>query len=207
MITTIYFIRHGQNEASKNDLIAGDLPVPLTELGRDQARRIADRLARRISPIPGTVPVFVSPTVRTIETAWPVAEALGVAPELNAALTEFPLGPWTGRTFHELRQEDAFRRYIQDPTCHPMGSGVMVREVADRVSGALRGLLASGRGPIQVVVTHGGIIRLAVAEALGMDLRHYNRIACDEGSISAIRYRDDADDQTWPRLALLNEHP
>jgi probable phosphoglycerate mutase len=166
---------------------------------------LAERLITLISPVPGTVPVFVSPTVRTIETAWPIAEALGGAPEVSAEFNEFPLGAWVGRSFRELRQEPEFSAYFKDPVQHPMGSGTFVHEVAARVEKATATALASGRGPIQVVVTHGGIIKLAVAAALGIDLRHYNRIECDEGSISAIQYRDDAEDQTWPRVVLLNE--
>ncbi len=207
MISTLFLVRHGENEASRQGLLAGDLPSSLTERGRAQARRASERLSQLLAAVPGTVPVFSSPLPRTLETAWPIAEALGVAPEPDSAFTEFPLGPWGGRSFAELREDPAYLAYVQDPTKNPMGSGAFVRDVADRVTAGAARLLSLQRGPLLVLVTHGGVIRLLIAEALGMGLRHYNRIQCDEGSISALRYREDATDPTWPRLAFLNEKP
>src|SRR5690606_33644447 len=131
-------------------LLAGDLPVRLTERGREQARRAAQRLKTLLGGVPGTVPVLTSPLVRTLETAWLIAEALGVAPEVDPAFTEFPLGPWSGQPFTEIRKTPAFRSYLQDPLKYPMGSGAFVKEVAARVSTGIERLLTAERGPFLV---------------------------------------------------------
>lgn len=208
MISTIVLVRHGENEASEKGLMGGDLPFSLTERGREQSRRTARRLSTLQGAVPGAVPVISSPLPRTIETAWHIAEVLGVAPEINSAFTEFPVGPWGGRSFEELRKDPGFRTYVQDPTKYPMGSGAFVRDVADRVAAGIEKILQANRGPLSVIVTHGGIIRLCVAQALGMNLKHYNRVHCEEGSITIIRYRPDAgQDPTWPRVVRVNEVP
>jgi broad specificity phosphatase PhoE len=208
MISTIVLVRHGENEASRKGLLAGDLPVGLTERGHEQARRAARRLSSLQGAVPGAVQVISSPLPRTIETAWPIAEALGVAPEIQSAFTEFPVGPWSGRSLEELRHDTAFRTYVQDPIKYPMGSGAFVQDVADRVNAGIEKVLQGNRGPFAIIVTHGGIIRLCLAQALGMSLKHYNRLHCDEGSISIIRYRPDSgSDPTWPRVVQVNELP
>jgi ribonuclease H / adenosylcobalamin/alpha-ribazole phosphatase len=208
MISTIVLVRHGENEASAKGLLAGDMSVGLTERGREQAKQTAKRLSSLQGAVPGAVPIISSPLPRTLETAWFIAEALGVAPEIQSAFTEFPVGPWSGRSMEDLRQDAAFRTYVQDPLKYPMGSGAFVQDVADRVDAGINKVLHAGRGPLSVIVTHGGIIRLCLVQALGMSIMHYNRLQCDEGSISIIRYRPNAvTDPTWPRVVQLNEMP
>ena len=46
-MTRIIFIRHGQSQANLESRFAGHIDVPLTELGRTQARLAADYIVKR----------------------------------------------------------------------------------------------------------------------------------------------------------------
>jgi broad specificity phosphatase PhoE len=206
MILTIFFVRHGQNEASHQGVLAGDSAVPLNETGREEARRAARFIAGQVGHSSGFVPVYASPLRRTLETAWVLAEALAVAPEVEFAFSEFPLGAWSGRSLRELREEPAFQHYIENPLQHPMGSGAMVTDVLARAKQGLANILRQQQWPNRVIVSHGGIIKLLIADALGMSLQHYNQLQIDEGSVSILRWKLSGDN-TWPRLSLLNHLP
>ena len=62
--TRVFMVRHGATVLSAEDRFAGVTDVELSEEGREQARRLADRLSgEKIAA------VYASPLGRTIETA------------------------------------------------------------------------------------------------------------------------------------------
>jgi probable phosphoglycerate mutase len=71
--TRVYLIRHGATELSAEDRFAGAVDVLLSDGGRDQARRLGDRLAAEPISV-----AFASPMKRTMETARLVAEPHGI---------------------------------------------------------------------------------------------------------------------------------
>ena len=93
----LYFVRHGQSEANVQSVISNrDLPHPLTELGRQQARQLAQATA--------AVPVariYSSPLLRARQTAEILSAALGAPFEITEALREFDCGIAEGRSDEE----------------------------------------------------------------------------------------------------------
>jgi len=87
----LYIVRHAQ---SINNALANHwdrvCDPPLTELGRRQAEILAHHLATGKSPIPweadrrgyGITRLYCSPMWRALQTAQPVGQALGLAPEV-----------------------------------------------------------------------------------------------------------------------------
>ena len=65
-MTTIYIARHGQNEDNVHGILNGHRDLPLTDLGRQQARQLARHIKDR-----GLVfdAVYASPLGRAFETA------------------------------------------------------------------------------------------------------------------------------------------
>src|SRR5918992_2747326 len=99
-MTTFLLIRHATNSWVGKRL-AGDIPgVPLNDEGRDQARRLVDRLRGvRIDAI------YSSPLERAIDTAEPLASALGLAVRARHRLIEVGFGQWTGREIASLESD------------------------------------------------------------------------------------------------------
>ncbi len=82
---TIYLVRHGQSvlNEGKNERCIDDATAPLTDLGREQARFLAQRVAK----LPIDV-LFASPFERTKQTAQCISEATGHSVEYSSLFTE-----------------------------------------------------------------------------------------------------------------------
>lgn len=88
----LYFIRHGQsanNVLNQSQYLTHRTHDPeLTEIGHQQAQKIADYLVDAIDmPHPELEPIgftkmYVSPMIRALDTAKPIAEALNIVPEV-----------------------------------------------------------------------------------------------------------------------------
>ncbi len=149
--------------------------------GRDQAQRVADRLATE--PI---TTIYVSTLRRTAETAAPLADRLGVALVVEAGLREVHLGEWEGGVFRVRVAEG-----------HPIAKKMIEMERWDVIPGAepadafaarVRGALAhiATRHPDQTVAvfTHGGVIGQALAQATAS--RPFAFSGADNASISHL---------------------
>lgn len=89
---TLYLVRHGEAAASW-----GQSPDPgLSELGREQAQ---DARVALLESLGGRSPTIVSsPLLRAQQTAQPLAEALGLTPEIDDRFREIPSpAPLDGR--------------------------------------------------------------------------------------------------------------
>ena len=96
-----YFVRHGETEANRNQLLAGaGIDHPLTQTGHDQARGLA-RAIRRHIPHP-VHRVYVSSMTRARQTAGYLAEELALEVQIVPDLREWHLGEWEGKTFAEF---------------------------------------------------------------------------------------------------------
>ena len=89
MTTRLFLVRHGATELTAEDRFAGETDVKLSEVGREQARRLAARLA----PEPLSA-VYASPMSRTVETAGIIAQPHGKDVERRDGLREIsrPMG-------------------------------------------------------------------------------------------------------------------
>jgi broad specificity phosphatase PhoE len=138
--------------------------VPLDATGREQAAALAE-VAAGVE----IVTLVCSPLHRARETADIVAGRIGLQPVEEARFAETDTGDWTGRSFAEIRAEDpeGFARFERsDPTFRYPG-GESFAEQSDRVQAGLSDLRAQASVLPALVVCHRGVIRLALAVALG----------------------------------------
>lgn len=152
----LVLVRHGQSLWNAQRRVQGQRCAGLSELGHAQARVTARSLA---AAYPGAR-LLASDLRRTLETAGPLAEALGreIVPE--AALRERRFGAWEGRSHAELATEDAgrFQRFLDgdDAVLGQIG-GETSRDLEDRVLPIFRRLLATTPDDgVTIAVTHGG---------------------------------------------------
>jgi broad specificity phosphatase PhoE len=160
----IHLARHGQTAYNAEGRFQGHLPVPLDDTGREQARALAETVAR--VEVRG---FMCSPLVRARETAEIVAARIGIEPEEDARFAETDTGDWTDRSFADVKATDpeGFHRFeISDPTFRYPG-GESFAEQSDRVQAGLADLRARPGALPALVVCHRGVIRLALAVATG----------------------------------------
>lgn len=89
-----HFVRHGESEANTLHIIANrDQICPLTPLGEQQARDLAERLSGEL-----VTSMFHSPILRAVQTARIIAARLNVPTEATDALREPDCGVLEGRS-------------------------------------------------------------------------------------------------------------
>ena len=181
----LLLVRHGQSEAyvegTPFPLVDGHGDPPLSELGRAQAELVCDRLAGA-----GVDAIYVTTLQRTVQTAAPLAERLGVTPLVEAGLREVYLGEWEG---------GLYRKMVAD--FHPIAQRMFAEERWDVIPGAESlvsfdgrvraaiGRIAAGHAGQRVAVfTHGGVIGQALALATGSRPFAFN--AADNASVSRV---------------------
>lgn len=178
---------------------AGRAPgVALNAVGRDEAARVAERLAS--VPIAA---IYSSPIERAQETARAIAERVGVPVQVNDAFIEIDVGEWTGRTFQELGAApyaDEWRRFNTFRSGTRAGGGELMLDAQVRGVSALLALRAEYAGRTVVVVSHGDVIRAAVAYFTGVPLDLSRRLEIATASITTLTLS--ADDA---RLVTLND--
>ena len=127
MVTTIHLVRHGSHVLPPG-VLAGRLPgVMLSDEGREQARRAAERLARTC----GIGTVHCSPLERTYETAGIISDRLGLTPVSANGLMEIDFGGWAGRSFEELDTLEDWRHWNHFRTgTRPPGGETMLEAQA-----------------------------------------------------------------------------
>ncbi|MBA3303421.1 MAG: histidine phosphatase family protein, partial [Acidimicrobiia bacterium] len=91
--TEVLLVRHGESEPAVRGvdfpLVDGHSDPALAPDGREQAERVADRLAGQ-----DVDAIYVTTLRRTVETAAPLAARLGLEPRVEADLREVHLGEW-----------------------------------------------------------------------------------------------------------------
>ena len=159
-------LRHGQSQADLEDRHEGRADFPLTELGREQARRVgawlkarygADGLVRRN----GVHRILASTLMRAAETAEIVGGALGVAVEADSALMEFNNGELAGllRSESRARFGHLFGNRTELAPYERFPGGETMVEMRARAEHFLSQLLDKAPdGQRILLVSHGGMI-------------------------------------------------
>lgn len=186
----VYLVRHGATSWNESGRFQGHSDIPLSDLGHDQAARVARRLAR--SSIEA---VYSSPLQRAMETARAIASQCGCTPVSDPRLREAHFGDWEGMTFKEFTQAwpERVRQWLGDPLdTRPPGDGAeTLRELENRTREALQDILDRHDDGDVVIVGHGGSIRAVISRALGSDLSIYRRIRLDNCSVSRLEVHGD----------------
>ena len=163
----LLLVRHGQSEGNAAGVIQGRLDPPLTPLGREQARALAERLRAADAAARIVARIVASPLARARATAEIVAAALGLPLVEEPRLMEYDFGEASGLTPAAVRERHPeWSGGRGDGAERPLLPGEEgVRAFDARVAAVLDDLLAlDGR---TVAVAHGGVITTALNLAFG----------------------------------------
>lgn len=166
---TLYLVRHGETEWNRIGRWQGATDIPLSDVGRAQARLLADRL--RDSRI---TQVHASHLSRALETAQIVAAHLGLpAPAVDPRLRERGYGAFEGLTREECAERfpGVWEQYLADRRIVPPNAEPQA-QVTERITAALLEIAAAAAtrpDPEAIlVVSHGGVIRSFVHAVTGV---------------------------------------
>ena len=180
VVTLVLLVRHGETPTT-GQVLPGRAPnLHLSERGRAQAERVAERL----EGLPVTA-VYSSPLERAQETAGPTAAANGLEIQPADGLLECDFGDWTGAEISRLAALPEWRTVQSSPSTFRFPNGESFTEMQDRMVGALEDLVAAHPGGVVVCFSHADTIKAAVAHAVGTPLDLFQRIMISPGSVSA----------------------
>lgn len=199
-------VRHGRTTANATGVLAGRTAVELDEHGRAQASRLADIFAA--IPLAAAISSPLLRTQQTLELVLAQRQAT-VAVHLDEALTEVDYGQWTGGALKDLAKDPLWRLVQSHPASVTFPGGESMAAMAARSAAAVRGWVAhadaaeadatappdpSPEAPRPtaniLIVSHGDVIKAILADALGMHLDAFQRIAVDPASVSVVHYVD-----------------
>ncbi|OLZ67535.1 histidine phosphatase family protein [Streptomyces sp. IMTB 2501] len=164
----LFLVRHGETEWSRSGRHTGWTDVPLTEQGREEARRLVPLIRSHLIGA-----AFVSPLQRARETA----ELIGIHDaRVDADLREWDYGGYEGVTTVEIQRTRPDWFLFTDgvapgPPQHPGETPEQVGERADRMLAKADAALAGTEGGV-VLIAHGHFLRVLTARRLGLPPRH-----------------------------------
>lgn len=175
----IFFVRHGQTATNRDGLLQGRVDTELTDLGREQARRLAEGL--RGVPV---VRVISSPLRRAGDTAHAISSIHGLAVDVDERLVELDYGEWDQRRFAEISPQewDAWR--ANPKFAPPCGESLV--DVTARIAEFCDEYVSDD---VVVAVSHVSPIKAAMCLALGVDERASWRMHLDLASITRVARR------------------
>lgn len=196
MVTTLYLIRHGETEGAEIKRYKGNLDVPLSKNGIEQIAKVSKFIG------PNTLNViYTSNLSRALKSAEIIAKHQTVKPIILPQLRERHFGAWEGMTFDEIKEKypKEFEQWAQNPLKFSPVGGESTLEVKERALPVIEGILHKHNGKTIAIVSHGGIIRLALCHFLGMPLENIFRIEQHFAAVNIIEFWD-----KYPVVKLMN---
>ena len=199
-MTRLFLIRHGRSTWNAEHRIQGLADPPLDGVGREQARRLAERL-RQDPP----VGLYTSPQRRALGTAEIIGRTLGVPVMPDDRLKEHDVGDITGLTWQQVVEQypDLARRWAESSESVEIPGEEEVATFRARVVAVFDEILARFPEETVAVVSHGGTLGAYLNHLLGRASR-FSPFSFDNGSLSIVQVKP-ARSPVRPRVRLLND--
>jgi alpha-ribazole phosphatase len=189
-LNRIYLIRHGQINGFENIPIFGHTDVDLTETGILQMEQMAERL--RLVEIKA---IYSSDLKRSATGALLIARSHDVPVHFLPELREMYFGDWEGLTLSQIRErfpEELEKRQADLVQYEIPGDGESIGRFAERILHCFERILAEQKDSDFVMVAHGGVNRVILCKALGLDLSRLFNIHQGYGCLNIIDYFPDS---------------
>ncbi|MBC8995885.1 MULTISPECIES: alpha-ribazole phosphatase family protein [unclassified Pseudomonas] len=172
-------LRHGETELGGG--LRGSLDDALTEKGWAQMREAViaggpwDRLVS-------------SPLQRCARFAAELGEQLNLPVQLDKDLQELHFGAWEGQSAAALMDTDAeaLGLFWADPYSFTPPQGEPVSDFSARVLAAVARLNAAYAGERVLLISHGGVMRLLLAQARGLPREQLLNVEVGHGALFSL---------------------
>lgn len=178
-------MRHGEPEVSVRGRCYGSLDIGLSLEGGHQIGAVAEMLSRE--PFAA---MYTSPRLHCKQSAEILAAVRGCPVDIMEALSEINFGEFEGYTYEDIetRYPGLYREWMEHPTeIHFLG-GESLDAMWTRVTEAGSELRVRHPGESIALVTHGGVIRILIAETLAVPRNNIFRIAQRYAAVNLISY-------------------
>ncbi|HLK16331.1 MAG TPA: histidine phosphatase family protein [Fimbriimonadaceae bacterium] len=178
----VFLVRHGQTAWNEAGIAQGHTDIPLDEQGLAQAEAVAAELGElRI------MRVLTSDLQRAVQTASPLASALGKRVETTDLLRERCFGAWEGLPYGEITaqfQAAAAEVGSDVNLVRAPGGGESFADLWDRLDSIVAELWEARQNV--AVITHGGTCAVLLARLLQGNLSTRQSFRLANGSITEL---------------------
>ncbi len=185
MSLTLYLIRHGETVYSQTGGYCGEIDPELTPEGMEMAAAFG----QAYQALPWSA-IYVSPMQRTIATAKPLIQAVGLEMQLRDGLKEIRYGAWEGQTNEFVQQNypQDYQNWLTEPAWNPPTGGETAVEIASRAMPVVGEIQEKFTGNV-LIVSHKATIRIILCSLLGIDIGRYrDRIDVPAASVSVVKF-------------------
>ena len=182
--TRLLFLRHAEVEEAYHRVFGGRIDMAISALGREQAAKLAEYVARRFS----LDAIYSSPMRRVRMTLEPLLARVPLAPIVDDDLREVDFGSWTGLRWDQISERFGVTAYdwldsLERGAMPDAEPEEMFRRRLERVLARIR---AESPGKTVAVACHGGVIRMALAVLLDLPLRKMTHLEIDYASLTWV---------------------
>lgn len=183
-MTELVLVRHGETDMNRELRFQGHVDVALNDTGREQARRVAARLAGEPADA-----IYVSDLLRAQQTAQPIAQGLALAAVADTGLREQCFGRVDGMRVADIQREhpEAWAAWLRFDEHFAMPEGESTRAFHARVMEAVQRAAAAHPGQVVVVVTHGGVLDMIYRTARSLGLSGPRQSEIPNAGVNRIR--------------------
>lgn len=183
-MSKLILIRHGESEANVKNIFYGSIDSPLTEKGREQARK-----AKEILKGYNYQKVYSSDLVRASETAK-IMNHLGVEIEEVVELREMNFGIFEGLSYEEIlkRYPEEEVQWRENWKGYNYETGESVEDLQGRVVGFLEKLNKEDEDI--VIFAHWGVINTILSYYVTGGLDGYWKFSTNNCGISILSFTD-----------------
>lgn len=194
--TIITLLRHGKPEGG--DIFRGHIDVPLSDLGFEQ-------MWQSVQKIDQPEQIISSPMLRCQVFAKQWAEKTSLSIDIDEAFKEVFFGDWDGQEIAKIQREQkaAFDGFWENPFLNGPPNGEPMADFAKRVSDGFWRVVDAHQGKHNVIVCHGGVIRVILADILQSAPEAVLRYDVPYAAISQIRIYHHGD-KCFPQLVFHN---
>lgn len=182
--TYLDLMRHGV--CAGGHIFRGNNDVALTELGHTQMQQVVGQCADWSL-------IVTSPLQRCAQFARALAQQRAIDCMVDERLRELDFGDWEGQEIAAVWRNDSARMqaWSRDPSRNAPPSGETLAGLAQRVQACIDDLLQAYCGQRLLLVTHGGVMRVALGQALDIPLSCVNRLDVPYACLSTLAVFDD----------------
>jgi alpha-ribazole phosphatase/probable phosphoglycerate mutase len=192
--TRLYLTRHG--EVVNHGVYNGQTDVNITPTGIKQMERLREILKDKKLRA-----VYSSDLSRTRKGAEIIAQPHGLTPRAFPHFREMHFGRWQGLNYTQVMEQypSDIPQWLKDLEGFRIPGGESMMDMHQRAVPKLGKLIERHRGEEFVLVCHGALNRLILADALHLPLAHLLRIEQDYGCLNIIEYSS-----SWTVVKLVN---
>ena len=182
--TYIDLLRHGEVEGGS--CYRGITDDPLSSKGWTQ-------MHSKLNLQPDWEIIISSPLSRCYAFAYALAEKQQCQLIASPGLQEINFGDWEGKTAAQIDPQ-LLAQFYTDPVHFTVPNGEQFIDFRQRILKSWQALIRTHKGKRILLITHAGVIRIILADILGMDTQHSFKLKIAHACFSSIECFHDTKD-------------